>query len=234
MAFHMFANERCGSILDETMPRLRSKPPCRLDDWNQPMKLFLSTAVLAGACSFSVAAPVTGVDWGLHGALESASVQPTGMLDNTFLFTLASEFDLFSEAVSNNRQRPADLKGGLVSLFRHTDPLGDLLVGSYTFDGSTEGLLHAFGRLAAGDYHYWVSGMGTGANGGAYTIRSTVQGASEGASSASTTPPTLALAPEFAVAEPQSGTLALAALAALALLLNRRKFLPPKPRTRRV
>jgi hypothetical protein len=190
----------------------RHRPPPQ----GNAMKNHLVLIAIAGALTFSLkaeAGPVTSYDWGTHDEVESASVQPIGKFDTTFLFLLTQDVDLYSSAVSNNLHRPTDLKGGLVSLFTGTGLPDDILLGSYAFDGATGGVLHAFGWLTAGQYVYRVSSMGTGENGGAYTINSMI---------------TLApVAPAFAAAlqvpEPASLALTLLAFGAMGATTRRRK-----------
>jgi hypothetical protein len=185
------------------------------------MKSKLAMIIWAGAVAFNAqATPVTSTDWGEHGAVMTASVKPIGWFDNIFSFTLAVAGDLSSSAVSDNPHRPTDLKGGRVSLFSDLSGVESLL-GDYDFDGASGNTTHNFGSLDAGDYHYLVSGMGTGANGGAYTIRSefsdtpadsVTRAAADDAIGALATP----------LPEPGSVTLVLAALLALGWVASAR------------
>jgi hypothetical protein len=185
------------------------------------MESKLAMIIWAGAVAFNAqAAPVTSTDWGKHDAVETAAVKPIGWFDNTFSFTLRVAGYLSSSALSDNPHRPTDLKGGRVSLF--SDLSGaDSSLGGYDFNGVPT--THDFGSLAIGDYHYVVSGMGTGANGGAYTISSEFNpriGAVDVAAAAAADDATGALA--TALPEPGSVTLVLAALLALGLVVSAR------------
>ena len=184
------------------------------------MKSKLAMIIWAGAAAFSAqASPLTGTDWGQHDEFETASINPIGWFDNTVSFTLTVAGYLSSSAVSDNPHRPTDLKGGRVSLF--SDRAGaDSSLGDYDFNGAPTA--YNFEQLLeVGAYHYLVSGMGTGANGGAYTIRSefsdtpadsVARAAADDAIGALATP----------LPEPGSVTLVLAALLALGWVVSAR------------
>lgn len=129
-------------------------------------------ALLAAACALSFGAQAATTDWGSHGALEvSATITPVGSFEDNYLFNLASAYHLFSTAVSNNLTTALGIQGGTVSLFKEAGAI-DTALGSFAFDGTTGSTTHAYGALAAGDYYYRVSGMGTGTIGGFYTLSS--------------------------------------------------------------
>jgi len=136
------------------------------------LKHHLPAIALLGAVAFSAHANTT--DWGQHGPLELAAVvTPVGAFEDAYLFELADSTGLFSTAVSNNLNGLLGLTGGMVSLFREAGAV-DVALGSFAFDDKTGNISHAFGALAAGDYFYRVTGMGTGSIGGFYTISSAV------------------------------------------------------------
>lgn len=146
---------------------LRRKHPMRLHS-----VLLAATATIASTFAFNAQAVTT--DWGVHDALEVASVRtPVGSFNDSYLFSLTAVETLFSTAVSNNLTSALNITGGQVSLFREAGAV-DTTVGSFAFNDVTGSISHAFGLLGAGDYYYEVSGAGTGSLGGFYTLSSTL------------------------------------------------------------
>ncbi len=167
------------------------------------MKIKFSAMAIASALAFNAHATTT--DWSTHDIVEiAAQLTPVGSFSDSYLFSLTGTSNLFSTAVSNNVSNNngsvLGLTGGLVSLYR--DVLGpDLPLGSFAFDGTTgDGPGHTFATLVAGNYYYTVSGIGSGSQGGLYTVSSTA-------------------AP---VPEPQTFALILGGLAAVGLMIRRR------------
>lgn len=178
------------------------------------MRHELAMIVLASAWALEAhATPVTTLDWGLHAAFESASIQPKGHADDFVLFSLDGATQLFSTAVSNV-EGANGRKGGTVYLFNDNS---DIAVGSYDFDGGTGSLAHEFVELPDGDYYYRVVSTGPGASGGAYTLSSWWTDEETSAFAE------LALAEVTEVPEPHSPGLVLAGLAAIGWVSLRRK-----------
>ena len=125
--------------------------------------LLATAAAIASTLAFNTQAATS--DWGVHDALEVASVRtPVGSFNDTYQFSLANVETLFSTAVSNNLTSALNIAGGQVSLFREAGAV-DTTVGSFAFNDVTGSISHAFGILTAGDYSYEVSGAGTGSLG---------------------------------------------------------------------
>jgi hypothetical protein len=135
--------------------------------------LLAATAAITGTLAFNAQA-VTTTDWGVHGALEVASlVTPVGSFNDSYLFSLTAEETLFSTAVSNNLNSTLIITGGQVSLFKEAGVV-DAAVGSFAFNDVTGSISHAFGILGMGDYYYQLTGEGVGSLGGFYTLSSTL------------------------------------------------------------
>jgi len=161
----------------------------------------ISTALFATAGLFAAQAQATTTDWGVHDALEvAAAVTSIGSFEDGYRFNLPGNFSLFSTAVSNNLTQVLGLGSGNVALLRENGA-ADLAVGSFAFDETTGSISHPFGELASGDYYYLVSGIGTGAAGGFYTLSSTIT----------------------AVPEPSAYALMLAGLGATLFVVRRRR-----------
>jgi hypothetical protein len=159
----------------------------------------LKPAILAVLATFALGAQATTTDWGTHDLLEvGAAITPVGSFEDQYLFNLAGPSMAVSTAVSNNLSTVLGLTNGAVALFREAGAV-DVAVGSFAFDDMTGAISYDFGTLAAGDYYYAVSGMGTGSMGGFYTISSSVS----------------------PIPEPGSVALMLAGLSVMGLLLKR-------------
>jgi hypothetical protein len=132
-----------------------------------------ATVALASTLAFQAQA-ITTTDWGVHGALEVASVvTPVGGFQDTYLFSLSAAETLFSTAVSNNLTSALNITGGQVSLFKE-EGMVDTAVGSFAFNDVTGSISHPFGILGLGDYYYELTGAGVGSLGGFYTLSSTL------------------------------------------------------------
>lgn len=131
-------------------------------------------ALLALASTLAFNAQAVTADWGVHDALEVASVRtPIGSFSDTYLFSLTDAESLFSTAVSNNLTSALNITDGQVSLFKELGAV-DAPVGNYAFNDVTGSISHAFGILDLGDYYYEVTGTGVGSLGGFYTLSSTL------------------------------------------------------------
>lgn len=158
-------------------------------------------AILAAASALSFGAHATTTDWGTHDPLEvAAAITSIGAFDDSYLFNLASDVNIFSTAVSNNLTSVLGIEGGMVSLFREAGAM-DVAIGNFAFDNTTGSISYAFGAISAGDYYYAVTGTGTGSLGGFYTLSSTVS----------------------AVPEPQTYALLLGGLGAIGFMMRRRR-----------
>ena len=136
------------------------------------MKFKLATLALASL--FAVGAQANTTDWGVHDALElGVSLTPVGAFDDFYLFSVLSDQTAFSTAVANNLTSMLGIDGGTVELFKEAGAV-DTSEGSFNFSGLTGNISHAFGTLSAGNYYYEVTGTGTGAMGGFYSISSSV------------------------------------------------------------
>jgi hypothetical protein len=102
-----------------------------------------------------------------------SAITSVGSFQDTCLFSPMEVSALFSTAVSNNLTNVLGLSDGMVSLYMEAGAV-DTALGSFSFTDSTGSISHAFCALSAGDYYYSVSGNGTGAVGGFYTISSLV------------------------------------------------------------
>lgn len=136
----------------------------------------LKSAVLAIVLAASAsAAQATVFDWGSHGSVEYGSVfNAPGNFEDFFAFNLTPGASLASTSVSNNIPTITDIIGGTVELFQgnYWDATADVLIGSYTFDGTSGSSPYTFASLTSGDYFYRVTGTAAGAAGGFYTISS--------------------------------------------------------------
>jgi hypothetical protein len=129
---------------------------------------------LAAASAFCLNANATVTDWGVHDPLEiGVAVTPTGVFDDSYLFMLVGDFNVFSTAVSNNLTDVLGIVGGSVTLYREMGAV-DTMIGSFGYSAFTGNISYDFGALAGGDYYYSVAGIGTGTAGGFYTISSTI------------------------------------------------------------
>jgi hypothetical protein len=136
------------------------------------MKLKLLT--LALAATFSITAQASITQWGVHDQLEvAASITPVGHFEDSYLFTLAADANLFTSAATNNLTQVLGIQGLLISLYRETGAV-DTAIGSFGLAAFSNAGANAFGTLASGDYYYTVSGVGTGSLGGFYSLGSTV------------------------------------------------------------
>jgi hypothetical protein len=161
-------------------------------------KLFAAAFIAIGAMQVHAAT----TDWGPHDTVEFGDhkvLTPTSFED-TFGFSVTGGTSLSATAVSNNLGNAFNIDGGTVKLYEvAAGP--DLLIGSFSFDGTTGSTSHSFDALASGDYYYLVSGDATGAAGGWYSVSSAIA------------------AP---VPEPHVTGLMLAGLGALGMLARRR------------
>lgn len=163
------------------------------------MRLNYSVGVLALLLACQAGATVT--DWTDHGPLEIAvGVAAKGSFSDTIDFTLSDATPLWVTTVANNLGPVLGIADGKISFFSHASAGTDVLLGSYDFSGVTGDTTRTFTPNGPGSFFYRISGIGTGANGGIYTLTS---------------------APA-AVPEPRTMTLALCGLVALAVASRRR------------
>lgn len=159
----------------------------------------LQPALLAVASTLAFNASATTTDWFTHDLLEvAAAITPVGAFEDTYLFSLVTANNGMSTAVSNNLGDVLGLTEGNVALFKE-DGAVDIAIGNYAFDDASGSVSYEFGALAAGNYYYAVTGMGTGSLGGFYTISSSVT----------------------AVPEPETYAMMMAGLGVMGLLLKR-------------
>lgn len=129
--------------------------------------LLASVATLA-----ALNAGATAVNWGPHDPLETAmELPPPSTLHDTFSFSLEAATTLRTAAVSNNLSSILNIEGGKVSLFKSLDG-GDMLMGSYSFGGTTGNTTYSISVLDPGSYYYLVEGTANGPAGGLYTLTS--------------------------------------------------------------
>lgn len=146
-------------------------------------------------------AGATVTDWADHGLLEvSVGVTPTGAFTDTIDFSLSDAAPLWVTTVANNLGPVLGIADGKISFFQHATSGTDVLLGSYDFSGTSGDTTRTFTPTGPGDFFYRITGTGTGASGGFYTVTS---------------------APA-AVPEPRTMTLALCGLVALAVASRRR------------
>jgi hypothetical protein len=136
-------------------------------------------SVLALASLFASGAYATTADWGPHDLLEvGAAITPVGAFEDIYLFSLGSGNNAFSTTVANNLTTVLGIAGGQVSLYETVGAV-DTLIGAYAFDGTSGDISYAFGMLTGGNYHYAITGTGTGSQGGFYTLSSTISAVPE-------------------------------------------------------
>lgn len=165
------------------------------------MKIALTLVTAIALASTAHATTFSATDWGSHDTLEiAAPLTAVGDFEDRYLFTLPSDVQLFSSAVSVNINDVLGLSGGKVTLFREAGAV-DTEAGSYSFGPATGDVTHSFGSPLAGAYYYLVTGTGTGSLGGAYVLTSTV----------------------LAVPEPETAAMLLSGLGALVFLTKRRR-----------
>lgn len=134
-----------------------------------------SVLCVVSLLAIATSAHATTFDWGHHDSIEYGSVFNTpGAFEDFFAFNLTPASDLFSTSVSNNIMGITDIAGGTVELFQgsYWDAGPDVLVGAYSFNGTTGSSPTLFSSLTTGDYYYRVTGTATGMAGGFYTISS--------------------------------------------------------------
>jgi len=138
------------------------------------LKQALAAAGLAVAMGAAGASPIPGPgDWGVHDTLETGgNVVAPGSFEDVFLFSLTAPTTLYASAASVGIPSMFGIAGGTVSLFK--DVFGpDLLIGSFSFDGTTGMSPTTFSGLSSGHYYYLVTGAGLGL-GGLYSLVSAV------------------------------------------------------------
>jgi hypothetical protein len=160
----------------------------------------LKSMACAAALLAAGAASATTTDWGVHGTAEVGTGTALGagtVVDDFFKFSLGSPADPIAVAVANDGANGIfDLNGGTVSLFQAGNPSA---LGSFSFDSTS--VSHDFGALAAGSYYYEVvAQVAPTASAGSYLLSSTL----------------------LPVPEPETGSLMLAGLATMGLMLRRR------------
>jgi len=129
----------------------------------------ITAAALAMA---ALQASAITVDWDGHDALEVGSDRVArGSFEDTYEFSLDQGATLSATAVSNNLGRAFRIRDGLVALYQVSGG-DDVLVDSFSFDGTTGDSPFTFSSLLAGDYFYEVSGLATGRAGGWYSLTS--------------------------------------------------------------
>ena len=105
------------------------------------------------------------------GAGTSAYGTPAaGMFDEQYSFSLSSASSLSSSAVVLNLLNTYDISGGVVSLYSGTSSTA---LASYSFDTMSGGNFYTQG-LAAGAYHFDVTGLAYGTKGGSYLLNLSV------------------------------------------------------------
>ncbi len=163
------------------------------------MKFKLATLALASL--FAVGANATTTDWGVHDLLEvGVAITPVGAFDDFYLFSVTGDHAVFSTAVENDLTNVLGIDNGMVTLFQDMGNSNTQL-GSFAYTDLTGNISHSFGTLGTGNYLYEVTGIGTGTQGGFYSITSTA-------------------AP---VPEPQTYALFLGGLGAIGFMLRRRQ-----------
>ena len=140
-------------------------------------RLVLALAI-STSCFMLPAAHATVTNWGVHGDIEYGVGTPgTGAFADIFTFTLPIFNNLDSVAVANNLLPIEHVTNGTVSLYQGIfgDAIPDVLKMSYGFNGTTGSTQHtALGLTNGGSYYYKVSGIGSGSDGGFYTLSSSL------------------------------------------------------------
>lgn len=166
------------------------------------IKRFVATSVVVASSWLSLGAQAAEFNWDAHDTVEvGIGLTPAGNINDTYSFSISDPSVLHASAVANNLNATFGVEDGLVSLMRWVgDGQNAQLVGSFSFDGSSGDIAHAFGSLTPGDYFYQITGLATGYAGGVYSLTSEVA----------------------AVPEPATGALVTAAAGLLFLLMRRR------------
>lgn len=134
----------------------------------------LHAFLIATLASVTLSTQAATYNWGPHASLEyHAGGAENGPLSDQFVFTLTSSTDITSTTVSNNLSTVLNLEDGMVSLYRQSGA-ADMLIGSYSFDGSTGSTWHSYLSLAPGGYYYLVTGNASGSAGARYQLSSHV------------------------------------------------------------
>ena len=136
------------------------------------MKLKLLAA--AAISALALGANATTTDWGGHADLEvAAALVDPGAFSDMITFTIPGTSDIASTTVANNLLSMLNIDNGMVSLYMEMGAT-DMLMGQYSFDGTTGSTWHTMAGLTSGSYYYQITGDANGSKGGFYSISSTV------------------------------------------------------------